>query len=364
MSRSNPSPLRRLIRALHPDQAPTPPGRMLRTAAGSALVLLLAGALAAATGRPLGLVAPMGAAALLVIAVPNSPLAQPWAVLVGNGTALLVGLGVALLALPQPLAAALALGGAVGLMLALRALHPPAGAVALLPVLAPAPAPDLAATLALDLAVLLGFALVWHRMAGRVYPFRQPDEAPRAAARFSRADLAAILDRLRLSPNIGVADYARLLAAADEIRTAEDRTAGLSCADAAAPPPVLLSPDETLAAARDALLATRSYTPPVAGPDGRLLGVLSQSDLLRAEGTDARRVAEAMTPDPVSLPAEAPLRDALAVLAQGGWRAVPLTDAAGRCTGLLTRADLIAVLSRAPGAAPLHNPAARAMPGA
>ncbi|MFN3293637.1 MAG: HPP family protein, partial [Gemmobacter sp.] len=113
-----------------------------------------------------------------------------------------------------------------------------------------------------------------------------------------------------------------------------------------------------------ALLATRSYTLPVAGPDGHLLGVLSQSDLLRAEGTDARRVAEAMTPDPVSLPAEAPLRGALAVLAQGGWRAVPLTDAAGRCTGLLTRADLIAVLSRTPGAAPLHNPAPRAMPGA
>ena len=223
----------------------------LRTATGCGLAVLLAGALIAASGLPattgLILIAPFGASALLVIAMPNSPLAQPWAVLVGNVLAALVGVLFAR-TVPWPIiAGALALAGAVLGMLLTRSLHPPAGGVALLPVLSPdlalQPGPGFAlAPVAAESLVLLAFALVWHRLTGRIYPFRQPDESPRAAARFSPDDLAGILARLRLSQNIGVADYARLLAAADEIRRADDRTDGLTCADAAGPPPPVLSP--------------------------------------------------------------------------------------------------------------------------
>jgi CBS domain-containing membrane protein len=353
----------RLRAALRPPQGPTAWPVALRTGLGCGLALLVAGAMIAASGLPaatgLMLIAPLGASALLVIGVPNSPLAQPWAVLVGNLAAALLGVIIAM-AVPWPiLAAALALAAAVAVMLLARALHPPAGAVALVPVLSPDLVDGLGlwfvlAPVATDSLILLAFALVWHRITGRVYPFRQPDEAPRAAARFSRADLAAILSRLRLAQNIGVADYARLLAAADEVRRADDRTEGLRCADAAGAPPPVLSPDQPLAQARAALLAGHSYTLPVAGPDGRLAGVLSQSDVLRATDTQASTVAEVMTPRPVSLPADAPLRQALAVLARGGWRAVPLTDAQGRVAGMLTRADLIAVLAR-PGHAPLPD---------
>eukprot|EP01032_Pedospumella_encystans_P007269 gene7269-8720_t len=37
------------------------------------------------------MLAPMGASAVLVFAVPASPLAQPWAVLGGNGVSVLIG---------------------------------------------------------------------------------------------------------------------------------------------------------------------------------------------------------------------------------------------------------------------------------
>ena len=351
----------RLRAALRPPQGPTPLPVALRTALGCGLAIVMTGALIAASGLPAAtgpiLIAPLGASALLVIAVPSSPLAQPRAVLLGNVTGALVGV-LAAQVVPWPvLSAALALGFAVLVMLATRALHPPAGALALVPALSPDMVADLGlrfalAPVAVESLLLLIFAVAWHRVTGRVYPFRQRDEVLRAAPRFSRADLAAILARLRLSQNIGVADYARLLAAADEIRRADDRTEGLTCADAAGPPPPVLSPGQPLAEARAALLAGQAYTLPVAGPDGLLLGVLSQSDVLRAADTPADTVAEAMTPHPVGLRADAPLRDALAVLARGGWRAVPLTDARGRVAGMLTRADLIAVLAR-PGHAPL-----------
>jgi CBS-domain-containing membrane protein len=102
-----------------------------RAGIGAGVALLMAGL--AMRGMGLGwLIAPFGASAVLVYAVPNSPLAQPWSVVMGNTLSALVALGV-LIALPQPEAAVpLAVGLAIAAMLAARALHPPGGAVALL----------------------------------------------------------------------------------------------------------------------------------------------------------------------------------------------------------------------------------------
>ena len=81
------------------------------------------------------LMASLGASALLVFALPGSPMAQPWAVIAGNTLSALVGiscfhmLGNSLFALP--LAVAISILG----MFILRCLHPPAAAVALIAVL-------------------------------------------------------------------------------------------------------------------------------------------------------------------------------------------------------------------------------------
>ena len=83
----------------------------------------------------LWLIAPIGASAVLVFTAPASPLAQPWPVVAGNTVSALVGVACAHL-LPLPLlAAALAVGLAISIMMLLRCLHPPGGAVALLMVL-------------------------------------------------------------------------------------------------------------------------------------------------------------------------------------------------------------------------------------
>lgn len=81
------------------------------------------------------LMASLGASALLVFALPGSPMAQPWAVIAGNTLSALAGVTCAkwidqpLLALP--LAASVSILG----MFILRCLHPPAAAVALIAVL-------------------------------------------------------------------------------------------------------------------------------------------------------------------------------------------------------------------------------------
>lgn len=69
------------------------------------------------------LVAPLGATAVLVFCVPNSPLAQPWSAVVGNVTSAIVALLV-LRFVPAPWATGGAVGAAVVAMMLMRALHP------------------------------------------------------------------------------------------------------------------------------------------------------------------------------------------------------------------------------------------------
>lgn len=55
----------------------------------------------------------------------------------------------------------------------------------------------------------------------------------------------------------------------------------------------------------------------------------------------ARRAAELMTPNPVSVRENATLREALALLIDKGISAAPVIDAAGRPVGVLSRSDLL-----------------------
>jgi CBS domain-containing membrane protein len=98
--------------------------------AGIAITAVLVQLLGSDPRLPL-IIAPMGASAVLVFAVPASPLAQPWSVFGGNTVSALAGVA-AMQLIPHPVvAAAVAVAGAIGLMSLARCLHPPGGAVAL-----------------------------------------------------------------------------------------------------------------------------------------------------------------------------------------------------------------------------------------
>ena len=102
---------------------------------GLLLVLALAKYLGELSGLDEWLMASLGASALLVFALPQSPMAQPWAVIAGNTISALVGISVIHVIseplIAMPLAASLSILG----MFILRCLHPPAAAVALIVVL-------------------------------------------------------------------------------------------------------------------------------------------------------------------------------------------------------------------------------------
>jgi CBS domain-containing membrane protein len=82
-----------------------------------------------------GLVASMGASAVLLFAVPHGQLSQPWPVLAGHGFSALIGVACARWIPDQPAAAAVAVGLSIGVMHLLKCIHPPGGATALTAVL-------------------------------------------------------------------------------------------------------------------------------------------------------------------------------------------------------------------------------------
>jgi CBS-domain-containing membrane protein len=77
------------------------------------------------------MVASMGASAVLLYAVPHSPLAQPWNVMGGHLISALIGVSCARFIPDMLLAAALSVGCAIAAMHYLRCIHPPGGATAL-----------------------------------------------------------------------------------------------------------------------------------------------------------------------------------------------------------------------------------------
>jgi CBS domain-containing membrane protein len=121
------------------DQPAVSWAERLRACGGALIGLLLVFSCAKFLGDLSGidewLIASLGASALLVFALPGSPMAQPWAVIAGNTLSALVGISVTIVIQNPLLALPIAASLAILAMFILRCLHPPAAAVALIAVL-------------------------------------------------------------------------------------------------------------------------------------------------------------------------------------------------------------------------------------
>jgi CBS-domain-containing membrane protein len=134
----------------------------LHRALGAGLAILLMEVLAHAVGEPFAQV-PFVTSIVLVMALPEQPAAKPYAVVVGHVLSALAGYAALSLLGPTETASAIAVGAALLLMVAARAVHPPAGINAFL-----FPTHQLSASWILSpvLAgslILVAFAVAWRR---------------------------------------------------------------------------------------------------------------------------------------------------------------------------------------------------------
>ena len=346
----------------------------MRAVAGAAIGLLITALLcrwmAEAVGVSIWLIAPMGASAVLVFAVPASPLAQPWSVIVGNTLSTMVGIA-CVRWIPDPAwAAAIAVGAAIGLMFATRSLHPPGGAAALLAVLthtdhfSAALFPTLANSL---LLVLAGVA--YNTFTGRRYPHVQVVRPPSADARFSQADIDAVLARYNQVLDISRDDLESLIQQT-ELESYKRRLGTLHCGDIMSRDPVSVEFGTPLQEAWMLMTQRRIKALPVTDRTRRVVGIVTQADFFRQldlehhEGIAGRLrdliratrtvvsnkpevVGQIMTRQVRVASADRPVVDLVPLFSEGGHHHIPIIDHEKRLTGMITQSDFVRALYRA-----------------
>lgn len=361
------------------------PVEALRAGIGALIGLGVAGllVLSPSVDLQLGLylIAPFGASSVLLFAVPNSPLAQPWSAVVGNTLAALVGVAVVLLVDDPALRIALSVSLSIVVLSLARAVHPPAGAVAMTAAMNPDAIHELGfrfalAPVAVGSTLLVAVAIVYAHLTGRRYPFRHYDDesahhtADHPAVErlgLTEEELTEILRRYRQSLNLGVEDLARLIGAA-EMQAASHQADPLTAADIMSCDLVTVHPDTPLSEVAD-LFRLHAFTSlPVVDDNDRFLGVIFQLHLIRRAREDALRLklgfaaAMARLIDPRrSTPVRAgdimstmtprvapttPVGALLPLLAENESDAVPVMTQDRTIVGIVTQTDLIAALAR------------------
>ncbi len=300
------------------------------------------------------IVAPMGASAVLLFAVPSSPLAQPWSIIGGNTISAMMGILAAYWIHDPIIAIGVGVSLAIGAMSFTRSLHPPGGAAALTAVLG---GPVVAGwgflfpfvPVALNSCILVGLGLVFHKLAKRNYPHvaskvsentHQTADLPSSLrVGFREEDVDAALATLDETFDIDRDDLAKLLHQV-ELQAAIRSNAGISCADIMSRD--VIAVDETVAPAhaRHLLVKHNIRTLPVKDREGRLVGTVGLRELLES-GDTLKKMAQPATASPTDH-----VLSLLPVLTDGRTHAVIVTDGDARILGLISQTDLLSAVAR------------------
>ncbi|TPJ75981.1 HPP family protein [Mesorhizobium sp. B2-6-2] len=300
------------------------------------------------------LVAPMGASAVLLFAVPSSPLAQPWSIIGGNTISALVGVTVAHFVHDTVIASGLAVALAIAAMSFTRSLHPPGGAAALTGVLG---GPAVAAAgflfpfvpVALNSTILVALGFLFHKLSRRNYPHVHvpaarghgtADRPPAERVGFRPEDVDAALSALDETFDIDRDDLERLLRQVElQAMVRSQRT--LLCKDIMSRDVISVAETASADDARKQLIDHNIRTLPVIDADGRLSGAVGLRELTRATDTVKGVMSKAGAASP-----DTPAMSLLPVLTDGRSHAVVIVDAERRILGLITQTDLLAAAAR------------------
>ena len=320
------------------------------------------------------LVASMGAAAVLLFALPSSPLAQPWPLVGGHVLSAAIGV-VCARWVPNPwLAAGMAVGLAIFAMISLRCLHPPGGAIALNAVIG---GPAIHAMgfgfvlwpVLLNALAMLALALLLNnRVLRRPYPRPLPqpnrhlisDPKPLERMGIRDEDVEAALAGFNHLLDISRSDLEQVMTLA-EMHSYRRRLGDIRCRDIMSRDLISLRPDASLQEAWRLLRRHKVRALPVLGEFGQVLGMVSLVDFLkRLDGTPQglrervakllggrgadNRVAAIMSTPVVSVRETLHLVELVPLFADRGLHHVPVVGTDGTLCGMISQSDLIAAL--------------------
>lgn len=298
------------IRGFYPEAMAVNYTERLRASIGACVGILLTSVLTYyvegnASTIPF-LIAPMGASAVLLFAVPSSPLAQPWSVLGGNMLAAFIGI-TCLISIPNiMLAASLAVGSSILVMFFLRCLHPPGGAVALVTVLGGSAIQSQGYSfvifpVGINSLLLIIVAIIFNNMTRRQYPHTASknseshltnDTPPEMRFGFTSEDLSEVLKEYNQVVDVSRKDLESLLKQT-EMHAYRRRSGEMTCADIMSKDVVCVEFGTELEEAWTLLRTHKIKALPVIDRAKRVIGIITQIDFMKHANLDVYESFEA-----------------------------------------------------------------------
>ena len=366
------------MRGLLPVQQHVSAGERVRAMCGVALGIFVT-AVVCKAASPLipvavtpWLFAALGASAVLVFAVPSSPLAQPWSVVVGQFVSALSGIACAVWLGDTAWAAAAAVGLAVASMFALRCLHPPGGGTALLMVLAHITRFEFALFPVLaNVVVLVTLGMAYNALTGRRYPHTNRSAVKvdsSQPSRFTAADLDAAMAHFKQVLTVDRADLSELLHHA-ELAAYERNLGTLRCTDIMSANPIYVEFGTPLDEAWRLMRERGIKALPVVDKARHIVGIITLADFMRHAGLDTREgIGErlrALVQRDATLSSEKPevvgqimtrrvrvagqhslVIDLVPLFSEGGHHHIPIINEDKHLVGIITQSDLVSALYR------------------
>lgn len=329
------------------------------------------------------LVASMGASAVIVFIIPNSPLAQPWPLVGGHMASAVIGIACAQLFADTVFAAACASGASVLTMLLLRCLHPPGAATALAPIMAGAPLTSLGygfvlMPVGINVAIMLLMAIAINRWLLHLeYPtLSHPADhnkhkhstliQPAQRTGISEQDMEQALENMGLFMDVSTGDLSKLLSYA-QLQSFKRYGGNITCADIMVKNILTVEYGTEVEAAWKIMQCEKLKAMPVIDKTRRVIGIITWNDFFKFIDVGAnetfsekfrafiRRTPNTSTDKPESvghimttpvsvLPESTHIAELVPLMSNQSYRQIPIVNNENRLVGMVYQANLIAAL--------------------
>ncbi len=353
-------------------------GKLLSVISSFSSILIMAlvtQKLSIGTAYPI-IVASMGASAVILFIIPNSPLAQPWSFFGGQLISAIIGVACAQWFTDIALASACAVGGSIFAMLLLRCLHPPGAATAIAPILSGDPISSLGygfvlMPVGLNVLIMLVMAIFINRWLLRHdYPIVSGNKnilvKPAQQTGISDQDLKLALENMDMFMDVSAGDLRKLLTDA-EARSFKRFKGNITCADIMVRDVPVVEYGTEVEEAWKIMHQQKLKAMPVIDRARRVIGIITWNDFFKFINLSAyesfqdrfrafiRRTPDVSTDKPESvghmmttsvtvLPESAHIADLISLMSTQGYRQIPIVNSENRLVGMVYQANLIAAL--------------------
>ena len=237
------------------------------------------------------MVAPMGASAFLLFVLPSSPMAQPWAVIGGSCVSAMVSLTCAYFIPNLIFSIPLSVGLSILAMFALRCLHPPAAALALLISLnGIAGLHFLLFPVLSNVLLLVLSASLYNTLTGKPYPHRpkviaDASQAQKRDRKIENEEIDAVLARYNQVVDISKTDLANLITQVEH-GAYQKKLQSMQCKSIMTTSILSVNLDSPLEMAWNLLRRNHVKALPVIDDSSRVLGIVTLEDFIQSANVD------------------------------------------------------------------------------